>query len=213
MLFRSLDANHGHFWTNGVYHYHGTSTAPYMIGRMAGVVTEDTTHQLVPQPRARPVRPSLTPLSGAVITAFAPTGPNGYILTYTLSGQNYQVDYNWTSAGVYTYNFISPTGTVTNTYNGFVPCNLPSPSSVAGVLKQNFDVYPVPSRDEFFITLGNDIASDDISAIEIFALSGQRVLSINGFQNRINIAGMVAGVYTLVINTSAGAMQRKLIIN
>ena len=210
---QSLDANHGHFWTNGVYHYHGTSTAPYMIGRMAGVVTEDTTHQLVPQPRAHPVRPSLTPLSGAVITAFAPTGPNGYILTYSLSGQSYQVDYNWTSAGVYTYNFISPTGTVTNTYNGFVPCHLTSPSSVAGVSKQNFEVYPVPSRDEFFITLSNDISSDGISTIELFSLSGQRVLSLKGYQNKINIAGMATGVYTLVIKTSSGEMQRKLIVN
>ena len=35
-----LDDNHGH-WYNGEYHYHGTSAAPYTIGRMAGVVTED----------------------------------------------------------------------------------------------------------------------------------------------------------------------------
>ena len=34
----NLDANHGHYWTNGVYHYHGTATpvAPYMIANMVG---------------------------------------------------------------------------------------------------------------------------------------------------------------------------------
>ena len=36
----TLDANHGHYF-NGVYHYHGTATAPYMIGNMVGAVTED----------------------------------------------------------------------------------------------------------------------------------------------------------------------------
>jgi hypothetical protein len=37
-----LDVNHGHEGSNGIYHYHGTKTAPYMIGNMVGVVTEDS---------------------------------------------------------------------------------------------------------------------------------------------------------------------------
>jgi len=36
-----LDANHGHFGSNGVYHYHGTTTYPYSIGKMVGKVTLD----------------------------------------------------------------------------------------------------------------------------------------------------------------------------
>ena len=113
---QALDANHGHFDANGVYHYHGTAEAPYMIGNMVGQVTEDATLQIVPQSKATPVRPSLTPLSGATITGFQSNGGgNGYKLTYTRNGQEYQVDYNWTNNGVYTYQFIAPTGTVTET--------------------------------------------------------------------------------------------------
>lgn len=123
----ALDSCHGHYGSNGVYHYHGTTTAPYMIGYMVGSVTEDATLQIIPQAAAKPVRPSLTPLTGATITAFAPNSTNnGYNLTYTKSGQNYNVNYSWTT-NVYTYNFISPTGTTTSTYNGFTQCSIVTP--------------------------------------------------------------------------------------
>ncbi len=87
-----------------------------MIGNMVGQVTEDATLQIIPQAKAKPVRPSLTPLNGAVITNFQPNASgNGYILSYTKDGQTFKVDYSWTPTGVYTYHFISPTGTVTET--------------------------------------------------------------------------------------------------
>ncbi|HND89891.1 MAG TPA: YHYH protein, partial [Saprospiraceae bacterium] len=41
-----LDSHHGHFDAAGVYHYHGTPQAPYMIGDMVGKVTEDATMQI-----------------------------------------------------------------------------------------------------------------------------------------------------------------------
>jgi len=123
----ALDTCHGHYGNNGVYHYHGTTTAPYMIGYMVGKVTEDTTLQIIPQAAAKPVRPSLTPLTGATITACVPNGTNnGYNLTYTKSGQNYNVNYSWTT-NVYTYNFISTTGNTTSTYNGFTQCTIVTP--------------------------------------------------------------------------------------
>ena len=123
----SLDTCHGHYGSNGVYHYHGTTTAPYMIGYMVGTVTEDTTLQIIPQAAAKPVRPSLTPLTGATITACVPNANNnGYNLTYTKGGQNYHVNYSWTT-NVYTYNFISPTASTTSTYNGFTQCAIVTP--------------------------------------------------------------------------------------
>lgn len=135
----TLDSCHGHYGSNGVYHYHGTVAAPYMIGYMVGSVTEDATLQIIPQAAAKPVRPSLTPLTGATITAFAPNGTNnGYNLTYTKSGQNYNVNYSWTT-NVYTYNFISPTGTTTSTYNGFTQCAIVTPLKLLSfnVVKNN----------------------------------------------------------------------------
>ena len=123
----TLDSCHGHYGSNGVYHYHGTVAAPYMIGYMVGSVTEDATLQIIPQAAAKPVRPSLTPLTGAIITACVSNGTNnGYNLTYTKSGQNYNVNYSWTT-NVYTYNFVSPTGTTTSTYNGFTQCAIVTP--------------------------------------------------------------------------------------
>ncbi len=66
----TLDAYHGHYGTNGVYHYHGTNTAPYRIGSFVGQVTEDATNQLIPQAAAHPVRnENWGPLAGALITS------------------------------------------------------------------------------------------------------------------------------------------------
>ena len=59
----TLDANHGHY-LSGVYHYHGTAAAPYMIGNMVGQVTEDANLQIIPQAQAKPIRTAGTPLSG-----------------------------------------------------------------------------------------------------------------------------------------------------
>ncbi len=111
----TLDANHGHYGTNGVYHYHGTATAPYMIGNMVGQVTEDATLQIIPQAAAKPVRPFLNPLTGATITNCVPNANNnGYNLTYTRSGQTYQVNYYWgdttNSKSKYIFRFVSPSG-------------------------------------------------------------------------------------------------------
>ena len=105
ILMTSLDANHGHNY-NGEYHYHGTANAPYMIGNMVGQVTEDASAQIIPQAAASPVRPAQTPLNGALISGVVPNGINGYILSYVLNNQNYQVSYSWTSNGLYTFNFI-----------------------------------------------------------------------------------------------------------
>ncbi|MEY4906073.1 MAG: hypothetical protein RLZZ292_3888, partial [Bacteroidota bacterium] len=122
---QTLDTNHGHNGTDGVYHYHGTATAPYMIGNMVGKVTEDATLQIIPQASAKPVRPAGTPLKDATITSCVPNAAkNGYSLTYTLAGQNNKWDYSWDNVGYYTFYFTSATGTTTATYKGAKPCIL-----------------------------------------------------------------------------------------
>lgn len=120
-----LDANHGHYGSDGTYHYHGSDKAPYMIGNMVGTVTEDATMQIIPQAAAKGVRPALTPLKGASITHCHPypTG-NGFKLTYTLGTDKDTVDYTWTNNGDYTYKFITPAATNTNNYKGQAPCKL-----------------------------------------------------------------------------------------
>ncbi|MCX6146760.1 MAG: YHYH protein [Candidatus Kapabacteria bacterium] len=122
-----LDKNHGHFGNDGVYHYHGTKETPYMIANMVGKITEDNTFQIIPQASAQPIRPSGTPLKGAVITNLTPNGTNnGYSMTYTLNNQSYHWDYSWNNSGSYTFNYVSPSSNTIVGYKGFTQCTISS---------------------------------------------------------------------------------------
>jgi hypothetical protein len=118
----ALDTCHGHNGTNGLYHYHGTTDYPYVIGALKGKVTLDpaTTapeNQVIPQAFTKPVRPATTPLSGAAITDFAAVGTNGYLLTYKRGTKNGYVKYSWDLTNKYTFILTDTSGiAVTNTY-------------------------------------------------------------------------------------------------
>lgn len=210
-----LDANHGHFDAAGVYHYHGTADAPYMIGNMVGQVTEDATLQIIPQSKATPIRPSLTPLNGAVITDLHPNGGNnGYVLTYTRNGQTYQVDYNWTNSGVYTYNFISPTGTTTETYNGFLPCNVPVANEEIFQKQAPVYVYPNPSSDAIFLNV-NDLDIGKEYSFSIFDVNGKALRQGNGKAvsgSGIEVGTLPKGIYVVKISFGQGEISRKIVI-
>jgi hypothetical protein len=103
-----LDTCHGHAVLNGVYHYHGTSDYPYVVGALKGKVTLDpaTTapeNQVIPQAFTKPVRPATSPLNGAVITDFTSVGTNGYLLTYKIGSKNGYVKYSWDVNNKYTF--------------------------------------------------------------------------------------------------------------
>ncbi len=94
-----LDTCHGHIGSNGVYHYHGTTNYPYVVGAMKGKVTPDPAtpapeNQILPQAFASPIQPATTPLNGAQITAYASTGTNAYKLTYKRGTKFGYVDYS-----------------------------------------------------------------------------------------------------------------------
>jgi hypothetical protein len=208
----TLDANHGHYGSNGVYHYHGSKAAPYMIGAMVGKITEDSTHQIIPQAAAHPVRPSLTPLNGATITGCVPNATNnGYTLSYTRSGITYYVDFSWTPNGHYTYNFISPTDTVVETYTGFVQCDI-----VTNVLdvSQNNDVviFPNPNNGKFEIkeNLQNNNSIDKVS---IYTLDGKSIFSCDGIPSVNSIPQLKQGVYIVSIKSNSGISNRKIVVN
>ena len=209
---KPLDDNHGHFGTDGVYHYHGTAAKPYMIGNMVGKVTEDADLQLVPQPRANPVRPALTPLSGATITEHTiNTAGNGYKLTYTRNNAEYAVDYSWSPAGKYTFNFISPSGTTTNVYNGFIQCVVPT--AAEDYQEDNtFRIYPNPSELAIYIDLGDHLHAGDISSVVVFDQQGKTVYRSNAFAGRIDVHDLAKGVYFLQVESKGRRMARKIII-
>jgi hypothetical protein len=118
---QSLDSCHGHLGSDGLYHYHGTTTYPYVIGAMRGKVTLDPTttapeNQIIPQAYPSPLRPSTNPLNGAKIIAFTNTDSNAYKLTYQMGLKLGYVEYNWNNANLYTYK-LTDTGGVTTIAN------------------------------------------------------------------------------------------------
>lgn len=116
-----LDECLGRYVDNG-YQYHTISSYPYFMAAVKGKVNLDpnTTapeNQVIPQAMTKGVRPALTPLQGAVITDFKSTGTNAYSLTYTLNNETYNINYSWDQNGKYTYEFVTPSGTTTESYN------------------------------------------------------------------------------------------------
>jgi len=212
---KSLDANHGHLF-NGEYHYHGTSSAPYMIARMAGQVTEDNTHQLIPQAAAKSVRPSLTPLKGALITSCTPnSGKNGYNVTYSLNGLTDSVVYSWTNNGVYTYKFYT-NGNLDSTknYNGFVQCTVPNTSGINEIeyLKPEVTIIPNPNNGVFNLILNNNINPKEVKSISIYNFEGDMIYQFNDFQNNITLNNTEKGIYLLVVQTSQNKWVQKFIV-
>jgi len=203
----ALDSNHGHFGNNGIYHYHGTSTAPYMIKNMVGNVTEDATHQLIPQAAAHGVRPALTPLNGALITSCnANVSPNGYTIKYTKNNQTYSVSYSWNNSGLYTFYFISPTNdTTTNTYNGFKPCFITNSISGNETI-DDIEIAPNPTIDALSI-----ISKKPIDRILIFDLNGQ--LLIEQFKPKISlsVSSLASGMYLVMIDCEGKRVVKKLV--
>lgn len=105
---KALDEFNGHFTDDGSYHYHGTSTYPYINGGMRGVV-EVRGDQIEPQPHTTPIRDFLQPLRGATITDFRETGADAYSLEYQINGQKYYVNYSF-SGNTYTFEFVDALG-------------------------------------------------------------------------------------------------------
>jgi|GEM_PF-271861 hypothetical protein len=206
----TLDANHGHMW-NGKYHYHGTSAAPYMIAKMAGVVTEDSTHQIIPQSRAKPVRPSGTPLTGAAITAFqAFPGGRSYAMYYTLAGQNYAWIYNWNQAVTqYTFRYCTPTDTTTTTYNGPGDCFLPTSKNNLLETNAGFRAWPNPVASGSVLHLS---AAASMRHIRLVSTDGKTVLEQIGQPASLPMRNIQPGLYLLNATLSNGQMWSQRII-
>ncbi|EMI22343.1 phospholipid-binding protein [Rhodopirellula maiorica SM1] len=110
-----LDWLNGHEGADGKYHYHATRTYPYLNGGFYGEVVERD-GQIDPQPRARPLRPSLTGLKGAKINGFENPKPGSYIVLYDVNGVKRSIKYTVADDGSATFNFVSQQGTTTETY-------------------------------------------------------------------------------------------------
>ena len=210
---KTLDVNHGHYDNNGVYHYHGTKTAPYMIGNMVGKVTEDTTLQIIPQASAKPIRPAGTPLKGAVITACIPNGlGTGYNLVYTLAGVTDSVSYNWTQAGQYTFNFYVSGNKTTSNYTGSAICKVPVTTGTISIqaLNEGFSIYPNPANDWITIEASTHLNASP-NFISIYNLKGELVKH-QVFQKKIKIDDLSKGTYLIQLNYPQTTITKKIMV-
>ena len=211
----ALDANHGHYGSNGVYHYHGTATAPYMIGNMVGQVTEDANLQIIPQPQGNPVRTeNWTPLNGALITSCVANTNNGYNTLYSLNGvSGYATNYTATAAGVYTFRYVTPTGITTTNYNGPAQCTVPNLGASNFIaIEKNIRIYPNPATDILQINLGNGFLESDVQNISVYDLKGSLVSKIKKFVPSIDIKQLAKGTYFVKINFSNSVVTKKMIV-
>jgi hypothetical protein len=210
---KTLDVNHGHLGTDGVYHYHGTKAFPYMIGNMVGTVTEDETMQIIPQAAAKPIRPAGMPLKGAVITGCTPNAAKtGYTLSYTLSGQNYSVEYSWTPSGVFTFNFNSPTGTTTSKYNGVSVCKIATANQEIVSEKLKVQVYPNPTSRGISVSLPDELKDTDIQSFALYSLKGELIYKTTHFMPSLDLSQFAKGVYLLQIQCKEGLVSKKIIV-
>jgi Secretion system C-terminal sorting domain/YHYH protein len=208
-----LDANHGHSY-GGVYHYHGSAAAPYMIKNMAGVVTEDANKQIIPQPQGQPVRTeNWTPLNNALITACTQNATqNGYTLTYSLNGVNgYSIDYNWTGT-TYTFNYITPSGSTSKTYTGpnLAQCQLPNATINSIDFASELTVFPNPTTDLININLGQSISEKQIAKTVILNMQGCIVYESLVFDKTISTSNFPKGNYLLQLQIGNNKISKTL---
>jgi hypothetical protein len=95
-----LDLCHGHQIGTAMYHYHGTTSYPYLIAAMRGNVQLDPNtpapeNQIIPQAFTTPIRPPGRPLRGATITALDGISVNTYLLKYQLGNKEGVLQYQW----------------------------------------------------------------------------------------------------------------------
>jgi hypothetical protein len=166
----------------------------------------------VPQAHATPIRPSGTPLNGALITSCTPNANNnGYIFTYTLNGQTYTIDYSWNTTGVYTFTYITPSGTTTDTYTKFAQCDIPNAIENITKLETEISIYPNPVADNVNIVLNGLLNEKDVHDMSIYNLQGAKVFSTNKYVKSISLKNIANGNY--IFNMQIGTISfTKMII-
>ena len=106
-----LDECGGHTTDALGYHYHASTTYPYVIGGFHGEVVERE-GQVDPQPRAHSVREAQAPLRGAKITDFKSSADGkSFSLRYVVNSKPASVDYRSNDQGSWDFVFTGTDGT------------------------------------------------------------------------------------------------------
>jgi hypothetical protein len=187
-----------------------------MITNMVGKVNEDANLQIVPQALAKSIRGgNLTPLQNALITSCVPNATNnGYNLSYTLNGVvGYATNYSW-NGNVYTYNYVTPSGTTVATFNnGFAQCVVPNLGfDEIAFLDNAFTIFPNPTSDLLNIKIRKDINENDIQGVSIYDLKGSLVSKTANFKSNIDIKNLSKGSYIVKIEFLNYQISKKIIV-
>jgi hypothetical protein len=134
-------------------------------------------------------------------------------MTYTLNNQTYSVDYKWTTNGVYTYNFISPTGTTTQTYNGFKPCTVPTANESETQIQFKVDLFPNPTNGTLHLQLGGGLNAQQIQHISIYNILGQMIYQSDRYQQNIEMKDFAKGFYLVKIQLPQTQFTQKVVVN
>ncbi|HRE58626.1 MAG TPA: YHYH protein [Candidatus Kapabacteria bacterium] len=206
----ALDENHGHFGPSGIYHYHASTQAPYMIKNMVGTVTEDATLQIIPQAQAQGVRPFLQPLKGATITSCVPlVNNNGYELTYIVNQEEHKVLYSWNNKGDFTYNFLSPSGSTTATYTSKKSC-LTVSNIVQELNNQQSLIVTSQNSNSLSIICDDHTLISSIKNIRIYSIEGKLVFETNDFSGSLSIPYIPFGNYLITFHTHSSVFSRTI---
>jgi hypothetical protein len=117
------------------------------------------------------------------------------------------VDYSWTQAGNYTFNFTSATGTTTNQYKGQTICSLPT-SSIQENQSEEYDIQQFPDR--IFVQSLSDVSMLSAMQLSLFTVDGKlAVQSLTG-QNLLSTQSLPFGLYFLSIQP--GNMIKSIIV-
>ena len=227
-----LDDTNGHYGSNGVYHYHGTSSPPYMIGKFKGQVTEDDTHQLIPQASAKSVRgpgEGQNPLKYALITACVPNATNnGYNLSFSYNGTSGSAtNYSWNGTA-YTFNYVNyPTtisingvlttppnpGTLVSNRTGFAQCTVPNLTLPEFALNdKNISVYPNPASDVLNVKVNNGVSENDVQSISIYGIKGELISKTLHYKQNIDIKSLSKGTYLVKIQFPNYLVTKKVLV-
>ena len=80
---------------------------------------------------------------------------------------------------------------------------------IAGIDDEGYSVYPVPAHDEVVV------AGPDIDAIEVFSLTGQRLMylgHVHADAATVNLTDLAAGCYLFRIHAGQGTLVRKVTV-
>lgn len=135
--------------------------------------------------------------NGIIYGILRENGPNGF-------GSLFSYD---TAGGGTLKNILAFDATTGNySYNGemtYISSNL----SVSDLIKENIEIYPNPTSG--FIK----IKSTDIDKVEVFTVTGKRVLKVNKPTNTIDLTSFNNGIYLLKLHKQGSVFTSKVILN